>query len=902
MKILVRGASSDFLNGLTAALSRLADVSRETSDPPGNFDLVLGIAPARRTDGVPFVAYVPLGSVSSPVADLVLSAEPQAGAVCVGFGLDAAFLGGSFSPRRDPAMVFVRCASTERMAETLRLTSRLRPDLVFSLSSGSAAVKAAISGAGIGCRVRYETRALPPVEEARLLGVHAGVLTDEAHLAAKATALGVPVVLLGRSLPALGVPSAEDPESAARLLRFIDGPEARDRAATDGSRVRSWAKWPAVAGRVLDALRDGPWTPISPAAPEASSLTSRRPRIALLHDGATWAFSRIAGQIAERLRPWADVRIGSAAALPEVRDLDAVVAIWWKTAHLVSGLPSSAKLYPCVYDFFTWTDPRQREHLKAVAERSGGLLLASCDLLADRFRRERLAREVLTLTDGVDAAMFPFRPRPADDGKRDLVVGWAGNPSRHGTLKGLGLIRTAAAAVPGISLREANALQAPVPFDRMPEWYAGLDALVVASESEGTPNPVLEAMATGRVVLSTKVGVVPMMRSRGVRTIQERSAGGIEAAFRDLLRARESLDALGMENRREAEERWTWDVRLEPLVSRLRTDLQSLPDRPSLVPAPRAEEDQRSLPRVLLVSDVRGWAFDQNLRDLAAHLGDRFRFEFWYIRDYLDHGTVPEMSRFNAVFTPYHRWNVDRLLPWDRLLGSLRAAFFRPEVPGPPTAEDVALVNRFRAFHTVNRVNQDQLRERCPRAVYLTNPVDVRRFEAPAEDRTDLVAVWNGNARHINGAGVDVKGLHPIVVPACKEAGVRLELAEFHTCRLPPSEMPAFYRRGTVAVCASLYEGASNSVMEAMASGLAVVATDVGNHREMQESQRENLGGSGIILVERSVSAISAALSRLREDPAEVRRMGALNRAEIATRWSWEAWADRYAQFIRMAL
>ena len=109
--------------------------------------------------------------------------------------------------------------------------------------------------------------------------------------------------------------------------------------------------------------------------------------------------------------------------------------------------------------------------------------------------------------------------------------------------------------------------------------------------------------------------------------------------------------------------------------------------------------------------------------------------------------------------------------------------------------------------------------------------------------------------------------------------------------------MPAFYRQSNVALCASLYEGASNSVMEAMAAGQAAIVTNVGNHREMQEEQLASCGDTGIIIVaERSIDAFVEALSSL--TLARVLEMGEINRQSVERAWSWNVWADRYAQFL----
>lgn len=317
--------------------------------------------------------------------------------------------------------------------------------------------------------------------------------------------------------------------------------------------------------------------------------------------------------------------------------------------------------------------------------------------------------------------------------------------------------------------------------------------------------------------------------------------------------------------------------------------------RPYARPA-RDPRDPR--PRVLLVADVRGWAFDVNLRAMAAYCPE-FRCDHAYV---VDLPAWPDPRGYDAVFLPYHRWDaLDPLVPWDRALGSLRSSSFWTEralEPDPYGAEAAAVVNGYRGFHVVTRAAFDALRDRCPGVVYLTNPVDTRTFRAPPPQPRPLVASWSGNARH----GNDAKGWVSVVQPACRMAGVPLAFAEYSAARVPHADMPAFYARGTVTLCASLYEGSSNSVMEAMAMGHAILATDVGNHREMRDSQRAHFGDSGIELLPRDAGAFAAALRRLTADPARVARMGAINAAEIRARWSWDAWRDRYAAFVRMAL
>lgn len=321
-------------------------------------------------------------------------------------------------------------------------------------------------------------------------------------------------------------------------------------------------------------------------------------------------------------------------------------------------------------------------------------------------------------------------------------------------------------------------------------------------------------------------------------------------------------------------------------------------------------------PRILLVGDEPGWAFDRNLRDLARYLSDEFDFDHWHVvRQGPPLVDRRERARYAGAYAAY-RWDLGPDFPYRRSVGSLRCQYFDPACPGPATFRDLSSALAWGAFHTTTREAWEELRgvsremhqlmpddfdpHAADRLAYLTNPVDAPRFAAVAPPRDHVVASWAGNAMHSNARGVRVKGLAEIVQPACARAGVPLIMAEYWTCRVSPEDMPAFYGNGNVTVCASLYEGASNAVMEAMASGHAVVATDVGNHREMAESEVAHFGASGIVMVERSVESVAAALSAL--TPGRVAEMGAINRAEIAARWSWAAWCDRYAAVLRRAI
>jgi len=95
------------------------------------------------------------------------------------------------------------------------------------------------------------------------------------------------------------------------------------------------------------------------------------------------------------------------------------------------------------------------------------------------------------------------------------------------------------------------------------------------------------------------------------------------------------------------------------------------------------------------------------------------------------------------------------------------------------------------------------------------------------------------------------------------------------------------YRRADIFVLPSRNEGMSNSLLEAMASGLAIVTTETGGTRELVNDE------NGIVIRSPLAPAIAEALRTLAADPERRRRMMRASRLAAET-MSWSAMADAY--------
>jgi len=94
-----------------------------------------------------------------------------------------------------------------------------------------------------------------------------------------------------------------------------------------------------------------------------------------------------------------------------------------------------------------------------------------------------------------------------------------------------------------------------------------------------------------------------------------------------------------------------------------------------------------------------------------------------------------------------------------------------------------------------------------------------------------------------------------------------------------------------VFVLPSFSEGMSNTLLEAMSSGLPVVATRVGGSPEVVEENR-----SGLLFAPGNLDQLSDCLSQLAQQASLGRALGEAARQQIAARFSFERMVDSYSR------
>jgi glycosyltransferase involved in cell wall biosynthesis len=108
------------------------------------------------------------------------------------------------------------------------------------------------------------------------------------------------------------------------------------------------------------------------------------------------------------------------------------------------------------------------------------------------------------------------------------------------------------------------------------------------------------------------------------------------------------------------------------------------------------------------------------------------------------------------------------------------------------------------------------------------------------------------------------------------------------------SDVPAFLARQDIAVLCSHSEGMSNALLEYMAAGRVIVATDVGANGLLIENQRH-----GLIVPPRDDGELAGAIGWLADHPRESYGMAAEARRKVEREYSRTAMVRRFEAYYR---
>jgi len=275
-------------------------------------------------------------------------------------------------------------------------------------------------------------------------------------------------------------------------------------------------------------------------------------KILLLTDSYNWATYFRAVNLKHNLKNY-DFTILSFEDKHKVdfNDFDIVYITNWPIYGYVRDKISSRRGYKLVTGVSSHIGRKSAREMRTFFSSFDAIGLSN-NFLMKEFASAKFKKLVYT-PFGVNHNIFNKKTNPAD---YKHVFGWVGNKDRP--VKRYSEIKEAIQSLG--TTYELRTVGSSNNFSRekMAKFYNSIGTLICFSESEGTPNPVLEAAMCGRAIISTNVGNVPQLMSkvREFTPIDSRKSL-IDQIFE--YKNKKDLASFGSDIEAIAKREWTWE-------------------------------------------------------------------------------------------------------------------------------------------------------------------------------------------------------------------------------------------------------------------------------------------------------------------------------------------------------
>ena len=319
----------------------------------------------------------------------------------------------------------------------------------------------------------------------------------------------------------------------------------------------------------------------------------------------------------------------------------------------------------------------------------------------------------------------------------------------------------------------------------------------------------------------------------------------------------------------------------------------------------------KNICKVLIIADKPNWAYDSIAKSLLKYNYTDIIFDVDYIKKPKRNLRIIH-KEYNLIF--FLGWQLLAHIENDEIIEDIKFIDKKkiitgihshhswdnkktlPDIDVYPQQCLVDYLNKFRGTNCVSKKLYKIFKNSGLKNLTLTeNGVDDDIFTQKNINyaNKNLTIGFSGNSQNHDWR----KGVTEFIIPATIKAKCKFVEANKTSDLLKPlSQMPNFYKKIDLYVCASSSEGFSLSVLEACATGIPVISTRVGGCEDLI------IDGYNGFLVERNINSIYEKISYLINNPEKLLEMGKKNREVIESKWSWKIKINSWCEFIQSCL
>jgi glycosyltransferase involved in cell wall biosynthesis len=317
--------------------------------------------------------------------------------------------------------------------------------------------------------------------------------------------------------------------------------------------------------------------------------------------------------------------------------------------------------------------------------------------------------------------------------------------------------------------------------------------------------------------------------------------------------------------------------------------------------------------KILLICDRENWAYDAIAKALIKfNTNGDLEFDIFYLK-----GNEKKLKGLNSQYDLFFFLGWQLILERKNFLFKLyykkRFAYIddkkiltgihshhswdnketQPNKDVNPPKELILALSKFRAVNAVsNKLTRLFKQKGLTNITYTANGIDSNLFNDKIQiplKKDKLIVGFSGNKKHDWR-----KGISEFIEPLEKKfEWCELKLAMPQGDYIPLNEMPSFYNKIDLYVCASSSEGFSLSVLEASSCGRPVISTIVGGSEDLIEE------GENGFLVNRNFDDIAEKVDFLFNNKQKLTEMGKKNRKKIVEEYDWSIRVLDWYDFIK---